>query len=557
MRVLGKSLCLDGQQRRQPAPPPAADKASPLDAAAVSLMASPVSRDPDDEVSKQPPPLPPRNRQERSLSTKRILWLVIGGGLSLLFGCLSLIWTPFDIMMNERLKMMPGLPPFEWWKTPPDEVLLRVRVFNITNSEEFMAGDDDKLKVDEIGPYVYLERLRHHNVTHHDNNTMTYTGVRSPHWLPEKNTLSLNDTIIVPNIAVLGIASYLQDTSFFIKWGYNILMRRLDSQPFVKTTVYNYFWNFTDPVLHFAQTIVPNLVPVTNIGILHMIYSDFRDNVTVFIGPENARRFFTMDQFHGSPRFGYWSGEKCDAVAGATEGVVYPQYLTKNDTLKYFRKTICRITPIYYTGDVTRDGVSAFRFELPGETYDRPANPEEECYRAPGTPLLPSGLTDISPCYHDFPIAASHPHFYSAETKLLDAVEGLTPNKELHGSFAVVEPITGIPMESCARSQSNLIVRRLSGMPKLQRFSDLAVPMFWAEYHQVSLPGYIYYLMYFTVNILPELQLWMSFFMTTLGGSAFILGVTAVIFNRRRTTHKPKCAYSSLDLMPSTSSSEC
>lgn len=556
MRVLGKSLCLDGQQRRPASAVPAAEKASPLDAAAASLMAPgrPLAAD---DAADQPPPLPPRNRQQRALSSTRILWLVFGGGLSLLFGCLSLIWTPFDIMMNERLKMVPGLPPFEWWKTPPDEVLLRVRVFNVTNSEEFLSGADDKIKVDEVGPYVYLEKLQHYNISHNDNGTMSYTEVRTPIWLPEMNTLSLNDTIIVPNIAVLGIASYLHGSSFFVRLGYNLMMRQLDSQPFVTTTVYNYLWNFSDPMLHFSRRIVPNLVPVTNIGILQMIYSDFRDDVTVYIGPENARRFFTMNQFHGSPRFGYWSGEKCDTVEGATEGVVYPQYLTRNDTLKYFRKSICRVNPIYYAADVTRDGMSAFRFELPGSTYDRPANPEEECYRAPGTPLLPSGLTDISPCYHDFPIAASHPHFYSAEPLLEDGIEGLSPSKEQHGSYAIVEPTTGIPMESCARSQSNLIIRKLYGMPRLQRFSGLTIPMFWAEYHQVSLPGYIYYLMFFTVNILPELQLWISFFLTTLGGAAFILGVTAVIFNRRTTTNKPKHAYSSLDLMPSTSSSEC
>lgn len=49
-----------------------------------------------------------------------------------------------------------GLPPFEWWKTPPDAVLMNVYIFNYTNSEAFLNGTDDKLKVEEIGPIVYL-----------------------------------------------------------------------------------------------------------------------------------------------------------------------------------------------------------------------------------------------------------------------------------------------------------------------------------------------------------------------------------------------------------------
>jgi scavenger receptor class B protein 1 len=51
--------------------------------------------------------------------------------------------------------MIRGLPPFEWWKNPPDEVLLRVYVFNVTNSEEFMSGQDYQLHLEEVGPFVF------------------------------------------------------------------------------------------------------------------------------------------------------------------------------------------------------------------------------------------------------------------------------------------------------------------------------------------------------------------------------------------------------------------
>jgi len=37
-------------------------------------------------------------------------------------------------------------------------------------------------------------------------------------------------------------------------------------------------------------------------------------------------------------------------------------------------------------------------------------------------------------------------------------------------------------MESSARSQSNLVVRPLHGFSKVQIFSNLTIPMFWAEY---------------------------------------------------------------------------
>lgn len=43
---------------------------------------------------------------------------------------------------------------FELWKKPPIDIYIKVYIFNITNAEEFLKGGV-KLKVEEIGPYVY------------------------------------------------------------------------------------------------------------------------------------------------------------------------------------------------------------------------------------------------------------------------------------------------------------------------------------------------------------------------------------------------------------------
>nr|CAD7203878.1 unnamed protein product [Timema douglasi] len=67
--------------------------------------------------------------------------------------------------------MIPGLPPYEWWKNPPDKVLLRVYVFNITNAVEFQNGTDSKIKLQEVGPYVFLEGedRRNRKAVEHNN----------------------------------------------------------------------------------------------------------------------------------------------------------------------------------------------------------------------------------------------------------------------------------------------------------------------------------------------------------------------------------------------------
>lgn len=44
---------------------------------------------------------------------------------------------------------------YEIWRTPPVDLYLRVFLWNVTNRDEFMSGKDIKLKMQEVGPYVY------------------------------------------------------------------------------------------------------------------------------------------------------------------------------------------------------------------------------------------------------------------------------------------------------------------------------------------------------------------------------------------------------------------
>lgn len=223
---------------------------------------------------------------------------LITGVILTICGISSIIWTPFTILMNERLKMSPrkstkqhfvdlfdfhcflfcfvvvvvAFPPYQWWKTPPDEVLLRVYLFNITNSREFLNGTDTKLNVQEIGPIIFREKLEHFNVTFNVNGTLSYVARRSAIFLPELNHIDLNGTVFVPNLAVLGMASYLWDASFFTKFLFNVLTTNLHSETIVKMSVWDYLWNNSDPILDVARTIAPSMVPVNNMGILSRVH---------------------------------------------------------------------------------------------------------------------------------------------------------------------------------------------------------------------------------------------------------------------------------------------
>lgn len=77
------------------------------------------------------------------------------------------------------------------------------------------------------------------------------------------------------------MSSYLSDASFITKLGFNLLQNRLDSQPLMNTTVYNYFWNLSDPLLNVAHQMAPSIVPVKNMGILHQVRETWFEIMTL------------------------------------------------------------------------------------------------------------------------------------------------------------------------------------------------------------------------------------------------------------------------------------
>ncbi|XP_018567424.1 scavenger receptor class B member 1-like isoform X2 [Anoplophora glabripennis] len=432
---------------------------------------------------------------------------LIFGVLLIGWGVLTLFYKPYDMFMDQRIQMTPGLPPYEWWFDPPEEVILKIYLFNVTNSEEFLNGTDSKLKLDEVGPVIYREKLTHSNPIFNENGTFTYTANRTAIYLPELNTIDLNSTIVMPNLGVLLIPGFLYDASVFTKIGVNLMMSSLNSHPFIKTTIHNYLWNITDPLLDFAQTLAPNLVPTKNVGILNKIYSEMEDNVTVYIGTKfGHRKFFLIDKYDGTDNLPHFNGDKCgDKVTNSSEGVSYPQFLTRNDTLKYWRKTLCKVGNLYYSRDVKLYGVDAFRYDLTPSTFDRTNPSYDDCYK--GTPALPNGLSDAAPCYFGVPLAASFPHFLHGDDVIRTYVEGMKPDMEKHSSFVIVEPNTGIPLHGIARSQSNLVMNNMRGFnDKIKKFSDITIPLTWFEYNQVGIPWYIEWLIYFVVVLVPILQ---------------------------------------------------
>jgi scavenger receptor class B protein 1 len=77
------------------------------------------------------------------------------GLMSLVIGCLVLVLQPYESLFKWKATFGPGGEIYEIWRLPPVDLYLKVYLFNITNHEEYISGQDTKLKLEQIGPYIY------------------------------------------------------------------------------------------------------------------------------------------------------------------------------------------------------------------------------------------------------------------------------------------------------------------------------------------------------------------------------------------------------------------
>lgn len=220
------------------------------------------------------------------------------------------------LILDDRLEMRQFTPHFKWWQNTSDVlVTCKVYVFSVTNAESWMNNIDEQLNFEEIGPIVYRETLDHHNVVFHpENSTISYNSRRQLQFMPDLNENEiLNKTVIIPNTAVLAMAAKLQNSNSLVKWGYRAILASSGDRVFTNTTVFNYLWNQTSPIIKSARKIVPFMVPLENIGALSVMYNDYNDRVNVRHGVQHGdNQFFMISSYRNRPTVpGYFSSRFC------------------------------------------------------------------------------------------------------------------------------------------------------------------------------------------------------------------------------------------------------
>ncbi|CAG0899296.1 unnamed protein product [Darwinula stevensoni] len=202
-------------------------------------------------------------------------------------------------------------------------------------------------------------------------------------------------------------------------------------------------------------------------------------------GEEDPSDFGRIHLWHGRPYVFNepWGSHECNAING-TDGTVFPPSIDKEDIIYTF--VLHLSIHFKYEKDVEVGGHLGYRFVIhPDAVASTDVRPENECFCVNGE-CLGAGLLDVSASVYGKPVIMSSPHFYvpegAGETGFnASLIHGISPNKDSHETFIVVEPSAGFILEARRRLQTSIKVRSIDGYRTFENFPAMELPAFWME----------------------------------------------------------------------------
>ncbi|KAL0281385.1 UNVERIFIED_CONTAM: hypothetical protein PYX00_002386 [Menopon gallinae] len=468
-------------------------------------------------------------------------WFVLLVSLCLLiFGVLVVLFfgTLFNLILDKEIALKEGSKTFKWWKVPPVHPVIKIYVYNVTNADAFL-NNGEKPVLEELGPYVYIETWEKVNVTFNKNGTISYQQQKTFIFDADSSIGSEEDMVVIPNIPMLSATSQSKHAVKFLRLAMASIMDLLKIKPFVEVSVGQLLWGYEDPLLKLAKDVVPKeqklQLPYEEFGLMYGKNGTGKDIITVFSGAADISRLNLVDRFNGFSHLPHWKSEKCNRINGS-DGSLFPPHIDKNTTLYVYDKDLCRLLPLRYEKQVQASGLDAFRFTPTPDVFaEISQNPENDCFCPAGPPCAPHGLFNVSLCQFDSPIMISFPHFYMADPKLREAVEGIDePDPEKHQFYLDVQPDMGVALRARARVQINLAVSQVLDIKQVANFPDIVFPIMWFEDGIDGLPSEVTDQLNLATKAPPIAKAAICYTLFIIGAFLLVLSLTCIIRSSSR-----------------------
>lgn len=451
---------------------------------------------------------------------KGVVTTMVCGLCAITLGSILVAVNPYEIIFRQKVTFFPDSEEYKAWETPQVKLYLKVYLFNVTNREAYMSGEDKKLKFQEAGPYVYRELMSHGNASFNENGTISAIPLHPLIFVPELSAGTEEDMLVLPNIALLGFAHVMRDASLFSRMAVNVLIKNTRTKPLVEMTAKEFMFGYKSTLVTIGNKFLPSWIAFDKLGLIDRMYNFEGDTSTFFSGQKDIKRSGLIDNYNNLPYLANWPAP-CNNVSYASDGTKFPSRITKEQELLFFRKSLCRSMPLVRTGEEFVGGIHAYRYVFKNYSLDNGEFlSENKCFCKES--CLPRGILDVRDCYYGFPIALSYPHFLDTDQRILDAVEGVLPNREKHHTYFVVNEESGLPLNVSVKMQINMALGDLSKISNSEKFSNLVLPMLWMEITMPGLPSWMNskYYMYLTAGPLAQK---VGTYLLLICGMAFVL----------------------------------
>ncbi|KAI5613211.1 lysosome membrane protein 2 [Silurus asotus] len=402
----------------------------------------------------------------------------------LIVGIALMVAQVFQTMIQERIKKEITLAQnsrvLAGWINPPPPVYMQYFFFNVTNPQEFLDGKA-KPNVTQIGPYTYREYRPRENVTYLENGTKIFaTNPKSFVFLPEMSAGNPEvDMLTTPNIPFIAVMNEMHSYSFYIRPLISIWIKSLGVEPFMTRSVHEFLWGFKDPLMTKLHALKPEVDEY--FGLMHKKNGTHEGEFVFHTGEKNYMDYGKIDTWNGIRKMTWWSSEQSNMING-TDGSVFHTFLSRDELLYIFAADLCRSIHLGYVHDTEVKGIPAFRFAPPADVLAAPdENPANAGFCVPAGECLSKGVLKVSVCREGAPIVVSFPHFYQADQKYIDAIDGMNPNKEEHETYLDLNPTTGVPIRACKRAQLNVIMKRVPGFPQTRYLNETIFPIMYVN----------------------------------------------------------------------------
>ncbi|XP_053671092.1 sensory neuron membrane protein 1 [Anopheles nili] len=397
-------------------------------------------------------------------------------------------------MIKQNVLLKPGTQIRDMFEKIPFPLDFKMHIFNVTNPDEIMRGG--KPHVNDIGPLYFEEwKEKYDTVDNVEEDTLTFTLRNTWIFRPDLSALTGEEIVTVPHPLIMGVLLTVQRDREammpLVKKGLNLLFDPLESA-FLRVRIMDLLFDgiyidcsSQDFSVKALCSGMDSEGAVTPYNETHYKFSFFgmRNHTeagrwVMYRGVKNVRDLGRVISYNDETEMDIWDGDECNQYIG-TDSTIFPPFLTKQDRLWAWSPEICRSLGAHYVHKSKYAGLPMSYFEL--DFGDLKNEPHNHCFcRDPPDDCPPKGTMDLSPCLGG-PIIGSKPHFYGADPKLVQDVDGLNPDKDAHDVYIHFELFTGSPVSAAKRLQFSMEFAPIRDHEVFGQLREVILPMFWVE----------------------------------------------------------------------------